>query len=119
MRIETFSILISHFSFLARVAPGDQPLDRLQVPRRAQAQDKMRCANSHIVVELVEFTGVSCCDPLDSGWIAPYLVAPTGEHIALVLKLFGRAEAMPHIGVLRCQPECHFLTAAPDQDRDG
>ncbi|HXN78785.1 MAG TPA: hypothetical protein VN965_08465 [Candidatus Dormibacteraeota bacterium] len=46
--------------------------------------------------------------PFDRAWIAADLAAPLVERMVLLRILFGRAERVPHVGVLRDESERHL-----------
>src|SRR5581483_6081554 len=104
---------------VALVAPGDEPLDRLAVERRAEAQDDVVAAGVGERVEMRQVLDADAGGPLDLRRVAAELPAPVVEHAVLAPPVFHAAKAVPGVGVLRGDPQGDLLALAADEDRNG
>src|SRR5215212_200741 len=100
------------------VAPGQQLLELVLVPGVVPTVHQLLCAVLHVLVQHVEVLRTRGADSLDGLRVAAQLRAPLVEDTTLLRPGFGRAEAVPLVGVLSRDPQRHLLAGAADEDRD-
>ena len=84
----------------------------------ARHDDEMGRAGVEIGLPVLDLVGVDADRPFDLRGIAVEARAPLVEHAVLRREVLRRSEAVPTVGVLRDEPQCHLLAAATDQDRN-
>ena len=111
----------------AVLAPGNQTLDRREIPRVAEAHDDLLRTRLAQGVEpfgrrgqIAQAGGIGAGNPLDRRRVATDLAAALIEEPILAGEGRGICvAAVPELGILRGQAQRDLLAAATDQDRQG